>query len=306
MSGSHFQPPLSVRWKKLMGLATPEAVRPVVVPVQPRWSLSQITTYRCDLKDELFAAAAAGFTGVGLWRTKLSAYDDDTVLALLNEHGLKASSLSWIGGFTGSLGFSNEEALEEARETVRFAGKLGVETLIVITGSQNGHILPHCRKTVRDALLLLADEASDRGVKLAVLPMQARLQQELTFLHGIDETLKFLDDIKHPGIGLAFDTFHLWPTPNLLDRIAELVPRTFVVQVSDSPADPKDRLDGRLPGQGVLPLPEILCRFLAAGYQGYFDMQVWSEDVWQMPHAEVINACRTFGPTGAGAVTRFV
>jgi sugar phosphate isomerase/epimerase len=288
-----------------MGLATPEAVRPVVVPVQPRWSLSQITTYRRDLKDELFAAAAAGFSGVGLWRTKLSAYDDDTVLALLNEHGLKASSLSWAGGFTGSLGFSFEEALEEAREAVRLTAKVGAETLVVVTGGQNGHILPHCRKTVRDALLLLADEASDRGVKLALLPMQSRLQRELTFLHGIDETLKFLDLVKHPGVGLAFDTFQLWPTANLLDRIAELVPRTFIVHVSDSPADPKDRLDGRLPGQGVLPLPEILSRFLAEGYEGYFDLQVWSEDVWQMPHHEVIAACRSFGPTVAGAVTRY-
>jgi sugar phosphate isomerase/epimerase len=296
---------MSGRWRKLLGLSTPDAIRPVVVPVQARWSLNQITTYRYDLKDELFAAAAAGFTGVGLWRTKLSAYADEAVLSLLHEHGLTASSVSWAGGFTGSLGFSFEEALEEARDAVRLTAMLGAETLIVMTGGQNGHILPHCRKTVRDALLLLADEASDRGVKLAVLPMPARLQQDLSFLHGIDDTLKFLDEVKHPGIGLAFDTFHLWQTPNLLGRIAELVPRTFVVQVSDSPVDPKDRMDGRLPGQGALPLPEILHRFLAEGYQGYFDVQVWSEDVWRMPHADVIAACRAFEPTVSGAVTRF-
>jgi sugar phosphate isomerase/epimerase len=77
------------------------------------------------------------------------------------------------------------------------------------------------------------------------------------------------------------------------------------VQVGDSPADPQHRQDGRLPGQGDLPLPEILCRFLAEGYQGFFDVQVWSEEVWQMPHAEVIAACRVFEPAVSGAVTRF-
>jgi len=305
VSGSFFQPQMSGRWRKAAGSPHAETTRPVVVPVQPRWSLSQITTYRSELKDELIAAAAAGFQGIGLWRTKLSAYEDQTVAELMHQHGMHAASLSWAGGFTGSLGFSYEEALEDARDAVRQAARLQAETLILVTGSQNGHILPHCRKTARDALLLLADEASDRGVRLALLPMQARFQQSATFLHTVDETLKLLDMMKHPGIGLAFDTFHLWPTPSLLDRIPAIAPRTFLVQVSDSPLDPRDHLDRRLPGEGALPLPEILNQFLSHGYRGYFDVQVWSEDVWRMPPAEVITACHRFAPAVAGAVTRF-
>lgn len=305
VSGSYFHPQLSGRWRKTAGQPGAETARPVVVSVQPRLSISQITTYRRKLHEELSAIADAGFPGIGLWRTKTSEHDDDTVAAMLQEFGIRAASLSWAGGFTGSLKFSYEEALEDARDAVRQAIRLSAETLVILTGSQNGHTVRHCRRTVRDALLLLADEAGDHGLRLALLPMHPRYQQERTFLHGVDDALKLLDELNHPQIGLAFDTFQSWQTPRLLDRIPEFVLRTFLVQLSDSPVDPRDDLDRRLPGQGVLPLPEIVQQFLSYGYQGFFDVQVHSEDVWRLPQSDVFAACRQFVPAASGTVTRF-
>lgn len=305
MSGSHFHPQLSGRWRKAAGQPGAESTRPVVVSVQPRLSISQITTFRRKLHEEVSAIAAAGFEGIGLCRSKTSEHDDETVAAVLNEFGIRAASLSWAGGFTGSLKFSYEEALEDAREALQQAIRLKAETLVILTGSQNGLTVRHCRRIVTDALLLLADEAGDHGVRLALLPMSPRYQQEKTFLHTVDEALKLLDDLNHPQIGLGFDTFQSWQTPRLLERIPELAPRTFLVQLSDSEVDPRDEMDRRLPGQGALPLPEIVQQFLASGYQGFFDVQVWSENVWRLPQSEVIAACQRFVPTASGVVTRF-
>lgn len=305
MSGSSFHPQLSGRWRKTAGQPGPDSARPVVVSVQPRLSISQITTFRRTLHEEVSAIAAAGFEGIGLCRTKTSAHEDDTVAAVLNEFGVRAASLSWAGGFTGSLKFSYEEALEDARDALRQAIRFKAETLVILTGSQNGLTVRHCRRLVKDALLMLADEAGDHGLRLAILPMNPRYQQEKTFLHTVDEALKLLDELNHPHIGLGFDTFHSWQTPRLLERIPELAPRTFLVQLSDSLVDPRDEMDRRLPGQGLLPLPEMVQQFLSSGYQGFFDVQVWSEDVWRRPLAEVISACQQFVPTASGAVTRF-
>lgn len=305
MSESFFHPQLSGRWRKWLGLPADEATRPVVVPLSPRLSLSQITTYRSHLRDEVAAIAAGGLHGIGLWRTKISAHDEDAVAALLREFGVRAASLSWAGGFTGSLRFSYEEALEDARDAVRQAHRLGAENLVIVTGSRYGHTTRHCRRTVKDALLLLADEAGDRGLQLALLPMQKRFQQEQTFLQSVDDTLSLLDDLKHPHVGMAFDTFQMGLTPRLLERIPDLVPRTFLVQVSDSPLDPRNHMDRRLPGQGELPLPEIVQQFLTYGYRGLFDVQVWSENVWRLPTAEIIAACTRFISDASGAVTRF-
>lgn len=305
MSGSFFHPQLSGRWRKTEGSPRPDANRPVIVTVPPRLSISQITTYRRSLREEAEAIAAAGLHGIGLWRTKISAHEDDTVAAVLNEFGVKPASLSWAGGFTGSLRFSYEEALDDAIDAVQQAIQLEAENLVIVTGSQNGHTARHCRRTVKDAVLMLADTAADGGVRLALMPMHPRYQQDQTFLQGVDDTLALLDEMKHPNVGFVFDTFQLWQTPRLLDRIPDLVPRTFIVQLSDSPVDPRSDMDRRLPGQGELPLPEIVQQFLSYGYQGLFDVQVWSEDVWRLPQSEIIGACQHFISTASGAVTRF-
>lgn len=302
MSGSYFHPQLSGRNRKNAGQPGTEATRPVVVSVPPRLSISQITTFRRRLHEEVSAIAAAGFPGIGLSRTKSSEHDDETIAAVLNEFGIRAASLSWAGGFTGSLKFSYEEALQDARDALQQASRLKAETLVLLTGSQNGHTVRHCRRTVKDALLLLADEAGDVGVRLAILPMTPRYQQDMTFLHSVDDALKLLDELNHPQVGLAFDTFQSWHTPRLLERIPEIAARTFLVQLSDSAVDPRHEMDRRLPGQGVLPLPEIVQQFLVSGYQGFFDVQVWSEDVWRMPHADVIAACQQFVPTASSVM----
>lgn len=304
MSGNFFHSHLTGRWRKAAGTAGAEPARPVVVPVIPQLSVSQMTTYRCPFVEEVAAIAAAGLPGIGLWRTKLSAFDDETVAAVLQEFNVKPKSLSWAGGFTGSLGFSYEEALDDARDAIHQAARWGAENLVVVAGSRNGHTVRHYRRTVRDALLLLADEAGDQGVRLALLPTQLRFPAATMFLNGLDDACALLDELKHPQIGLALDAFHFCSSSGALDRIPSLAARTFLVHLSDSSADACQKSD-RLPGEGTLPLSDAVFQFLTHGYQGAFDVQVWSEDVWRLTPSAVIAACRRFAESVSGVVVRF-
>lgn len=307
MSGNFFHwRQLSGRWKKSGGSSGLDGSQPVVVPVEARLSINQITTYHRSFVEEVSTAAAAGFDGIGLWRTKLVDQDDQTAAAVLREFGMKATSLSFAGGFTGSLGFSFEEALQDARDAVQQAARLGAETLVIVTGGRNGHTMRHCRRTVKEALWLLADEAGDCGVRIAILPMDARFQTNSTFLNGLDDTLGLLDELSHPQAGLAFDTFQLWETPDLAARIPDIVARTFLVQLADSRIPhPRAEFDRCLPGEGTLPLVDIVQTLLSHGYQGFFDIQVWSDAVWRLPQPEVIAACERFQQSIPRTVVRY-
>ncbi len=302
VSGSYYHPQLSGRWRKAVGLPAAESARPVVVPVLPRISVSQLTTYPRLLVEELAAIAGAGLEGIGLSRTKLSKYDDETVAAVLREFGVKASSVSWAGGFMGSLGFSHDEALDDARDAIRQAALWGAENLVIVLGSRNGHAVGHFRKTIKDALLLLANEAGDHSVRLALLPMHPRFPSQSAFFNGVDDTLSLLDALQHPQAGLAFDACELVRSPELMDRIPSLAARTFLVQLGDAVVDASTGALRRcLPGQGELPLAELAHRFLAAGYRGPFDVQVWSDEVWQLPPRDVMTACNRFVESVSGA-----
>ena len=255
-------------------------------------SLSQLTTMRWSLQDEVLQLKALGYDGIGLWRPKVSGFGEDTAADVIREADLGVSSLSFAGGFTGRNGFSYRDAVADARDAICEAELLGAENLIVVSGARNHHTIRHSRRLVVDALSELSEFAMLHGVRLSLLPMHSFFAPTWTYLHTLDETLEMLDRINHPSVSLAFDTYHLWREPHLIERIPELVPFTGVVQVSDSRRAPQTDSDRCFPGEGRIPLTDIVGAFQQAGYDGYFDIQVWSDEGWAKTNEDVIQLCR--------------
>ena len=254
-------------------------------------SLSQLTTMRWSLEDEVLQLKALGYDGIGLWRPKVSEFGEDAAADVMREADVGVSSLSFAGGFTGRYGFSYRDAIADARDAICEAELLGAENLIVVSGARNHHTIRHSRRLATEALRELSEFAMLHGVRLSLLPMHSFFAPTWTYLHTLDETLELLAHVDHPSVGLAFDTYHLWREPRLLERIPELVPLTGVVQVSDSRRAPQTDSDRCFPGEGRIPLNDIVRAFQQAGYDGYFDVQVWSDEDWAKTTAEVIQLC---------------
>jgi sugar phosphate isomerase/epimerase len=145
---------------------------------------------------------------------------------------------------------------------------------------------------VVDALKELAGEALDRKVTLSLQPMRPEFKDSWTFLHNLDETLDLLDRVNHPAVQLAFDTYHLGQERGLLNRLPELVPFIGVVQASDSRTKVLDEYDRVLPGEGVLSAEAIVSGLIDAGYRGFVDYQIWSEDCWRSQDLSWLHRCR--------------
>ena len=254
-------------------------------------SLSQLTTIRWPLPEQVLQLKALGYDGIGLWRPKVSGFGEELAADVIREAEIGVSSLSFAGGFTGRNGFSFQDALADARDAICEAELLGAENVIVVGGARNHHTIRHSRRLVTDALRELSEFAMLHGVRLSLLPMHSFFAPTWTYLHTLDESLEVLDNVNHPSVGLAFDTYHLWREPRLLERIPELVPFTGVVQVSDSRRAPQTDSDRCFPGEGRIPLTDIVRAFQQAGYDGFFDVQVWSDDGWAKSSAEVVQLC---------------
>ncbi len=255
-------------------------------------SLSQLTTMRWSLPEQVLQLKALGYDGIGLWRPKVSGFGEELAADVIRDADVGVSSLSFVGGFTGRHGFSFQDALADARDAICEAELLGAENLIVVGGARNHHTIRHSRRLVTEALRELSEFAMLHGVRLSLLPMHNFFAPTWTFLHTLDETLELLDNVNHPSVGLAFDTYHLWREPHLIERIPELVPLTGVVQISDSRRAPQTDSDRCFPGEGRIPLHDIVRAFRQAGYEGYFDVQVWSDEGWAKSSAEVIRLCQ--------------
>ena len=115
-------------------------------------AINQLSTLRWSMEQDAAAYAQRDFCGIGLYRPKLDDYGVDATIELLAEHQLQPTSLSWVGGFTGSDVLGINDAMDDAIQAVQDAANLQVETLILITGGRNNHIHSHLRRTICDVL----------------------------------------------------------------------------------------------------------------------------------------------------------
>jgi sugar phosphate isomerase/epimerase len=257
-----------------------------------RLSVNHLTTFGWDLDDEAVAYHREGFRAVGLWRPKLSYFGEERAGELLREMGISVSSLSWAGGFTGTNRWSFEDSLADARAAIKAAAIVGAECLAVVSGPQSGHIDSHARRLIAEAVSILAPQAAEAGVTLALQPMRCDFSRSWTFLHALDETLEIIEDA---DVGtqakIAFDVYHLWNESELLSRIPEFAQHIAIVQLCDSEsgADGGRRM---MLGDGEIPLSAIVQAFDEAGYAGYYELATWSRPLWRTDYCELLRECR--------------
>lgn len=270
----------------------------------PRLSMNEMTTYRWSFERDVAEYKAAGFPALGVWRQKLSDYGEDRGIDLLAESGLAVSNLLWAGGFTGSDGRSLRESVDDACDAARLAAAMGAECLVVYTGSRAGHTHSHARRLVKDALVELAPLVDELELTLALEPMHAEFAGEWTFLTTIDDALNMLAAVGSRRLKLAVDTYHLGFDPAILPRLPELVEHLAIVHLGDGyPPRDREQRRSRL-GEGQVPLEAMLAALAAAGYEGYYDVELIGEEIENTDYHDLLGQSRRWWETckavGAG------
>ena len=254
-------------------------------------SINAITTYRWSLLETVTSFLRMGIDTIGIWQPKLSEFGEERGIELIKESGLKVSSLSWVGGFTGSHGHSYLDALDDAHDALQIAAELQAESLVIISGSRSGHLMNHSRRLVYEAMNSLGDEAERLGVSLAIQPMHRFFAEEWTFLTTLKETFQILDECHSDSVGIALDLYHMWQDPFLLELIENRSDRIKLVQVADWNTPVLSELDRYLPGDGIIPLEEILGRIHQSSYSGFYETNIWSDELWKTNYEKLVPEC---------------
>jgi sugar phosphate isomerase/epimerase len=269
-----------------------------------RLGISELTTFRWSFEEDLEHYAAVGVGAVGVWRQKLSDFGEEKGAELLADSGLAVSSLQWAGGFTGSDGRSHAESLQDARLAVRLAAELQAECLIVHSGSRGVHTHNHSRRLFRQAIDKLLPLAEEVGVPLALEPMNGDCGHEWTFLSCLEEARTFVESYHSDHLRIALDTYYWAHDPRLKDHLAELAPRLALVQLGDARQPPGGEPDRCPLGEGSLPLREIISRLDAAGYRGFYEVELMGAEIEASDYREVLaQALRTFDEWTATATS---
>jgi sugar phosphate isomerase/epimerase len=118
----------------------------------------------------------------------------------------------------------------------------------------------------------------------------------------LSEAVELLEEADRPALGLQFDSWHLWNTPDLADEIERYADRLVGVHVADWREPTRGWADRVLPGDGVSGLSEILGALERAGWDGYYDLEIfsdngtfgnaWPDSLWNMPPDQLARAGR--------------
>lgn len=261
-----------------------------------RLAISEFTTFRWSFEEDVTNYRSADLTAIGVWRQKLADVGEQRGAKLLEESGLTVSSLQWAGGFTGSDGRSHADSIVDARGAIKTAAALGAKCLIVHSGARGSHTHKHARRLFRDALQKLLPLAEERGVTLAVEPMNGDCGGEFTFLNCFDETLTLIADCKSQALGIVLDTYHWGHEPLLFNRLPQLMPHLALVQLGDGRQPPRGETNRCPLGDGILPLRYLVQSLENAGYEGFYEVELMGEEIEVADYRELLVRSReTFG-----------
>jgi sugar phosphate isomerase/epimerase len=250
----------------------------------PKFSVSQITTFHGTFAEDVAAYREAGADGVGVWEFKLSEGGDDDARALLRDAGLATTTC--IPGvlsiypvpFPGPS--DPAERTEAMCAAIRRFAPFEPEVVLVLTGAPPEGTDPgQAREVVVEGLRRAARVAADVGVTLGLEPLHRRVYGDWGMIGTIPETIDLMDEIDEPNVKLLYDVYHLWDTDGVLedtvrhgDRIA---PSVHVCDWRDPTRNAFDRV---LPGDGIIDLPALLGALDAGGVNTWFDLEIFSDD----------------------------
>ena len=262
----------------------------------PRASLNQATIKHASLSEAIDATLLAGYESIGLWREPVLEAGLGRSIQLIDDSGLRVSSLCRGGFFTMEDGPARRASIDDNRRAIAEAHALGAPALVLVAGGlpDGSRDLVGARGRVSDAIAELADDAAAAGVTLAIEPLHPMYASDRAVVSTLGQALDIAEQFPSGVVGAVVDTFHVWWDPTLAAQIARAGDRIASYQVCDWATPlPSDVLLARhYPGDGVIDFAGITAAVVAAGYSGDIEVEIFNQDVWNSGYDAVAARAR--------------
>jgi sugar phosphate isomerase/epimerase len=238
----------------------------------PPFSISQVSTLAASFEDDVRAYAAAGVDGIGVWELKLG----DDSLEELRASGLGAATA------VPSVPSIHPLPLLPGPDTARERVSALLRSLETLAPYEPAAVLcftgPGDRETAVRGVREVAREAEQLGLRLALEPFQREGIESWSILNTLGDAAAFVDEVGSDSVGIQFDVWHLWNTPDLLDEIPRHAHLIAGVHVNDWREPTRGWADRVLPGEGAANLAAILGVLDDVGWDGYYDLEIFSDN----------------------------
>lgn len=229
--------------------------------------------------------AAAGIHSLSIWRHLLENQSFAAVRSLLSEHEMEVVSLVRGGFFASTEEAKRKAAIGDNLLAIDQAAEIGAPLLVLVCGSDPNQTLEVSRDQIREGIAKILPDAKKAGVRLAIEPLHPMYAADRSAITTMAQANDMIEELNETFLGVAVDVFHLWWDPGLEEEIARCGKRQgiFAYHVCDWNVPLKDMLNDRgLMGDGCIPLKQIRSWVEEAGFEGYREVEVFSDRYWAM------------------------
>jgi len=269
----------------------------------PKYSVSQWSTPRNTVMEDIAQIARTGASGIGLWERKLEGHSDEAIRESLAEHGLTAT---FCIPRIFSLLPTPADPPSEPRETgarveqicsgmARLAAFDPVAIVVAPGASGDPHAPAGPVEAVVDGLADIADAAAAMGLHIGFEFLAERRGGAVT---SLAQTVEIVDDLGRENIHIVVDVWHAWPERDLHEQLRDQAHRIVALQVNDVRDPERSWCDRLLPGDGRSVAPRLIAALLEGGFGGWYDLEVMSDDgtwgttlpdsLWALPHERML------------------
>ena len=245
-----------------------------------RVSISEITTLPLTFDQDIELYAQAGVGGIGVWEMKLGGRSRREAAALVRDYGLRVTNLVAMGNSVFPTAMSPKPAL------------------VVTTGVADGLPVGEVHARCVSGLRRLARHAAHYGMQVALEPIHASAAPDFSVVSTVRSAAELAAEVDEPNVCLLYDTWHMGQeanAPAVIGRYGSLIGAVHVADVHEPTRSWADR---SFPGEGSLPLKEIIDALESVGYEGSYDVEIFSDDgtfaqrfpdsLWLLPAEECV------------------
>jgi sugar phosphate isomerase/epimerase len=239
--------------------------------------------------EKIDIARDAGYDGIELWINELEEVERDgpgveELRRILDDKGLFVPNIIGLWNAMPPEEEAWAQALEESKRRMDLCARVGAQHVAAIPQPDRPDIDLMWAAEKYRALL---DAGQEMGITVAV--------EFIGFFQGVNrlgQATAIALEARHPSACMVADTFHCFRGGSMFEGLQHIQGSLIaVMHFNDVPGDvPREEQGDEhrlLPGDGILPLVEVVQTLAAIGFPGPLSLEIFNRELWEQDPLEV-------------------
>lgn len=257
-----------------------------------RLCIHTITTKLWSLEEALDQYSARGIRAMSVWQNAIEEMGAMRAGERIRKYSMDVVSYVRGGFFPSTDAAKREAAIDHNKKLLDEAAAIGAPLLVLVCGADPGQSLARSRKQIREGIEAILPHAESLDVRLGIEPLHPMYAGARSAINTLEQANDVASMIESDMVGVVVDVYHLWWDMHLKKQIQRsgLEDYLFAYHICDWKVPTEDMLNDRgLMGEGCIPLRTIRGWVEEAGFEGYHEVEIFSNKYWQMDQSEFLD-----------------